>query len=246
MPRAAARVVICRQADIAGEAVHAGHGANGAPPVVCGEGSGRRPPLQADALLEQEDVAVGGRGAPHCARIGQTHVYRALGALTRVRASLRVQNTYDLDALASALLDLAGALNSRRQDEMLLREAGVTLDRALFALLARLGEAGSLGIVELGEQVGRDHSTISRQVARLEMQGLVKRGRSPSDGRIREVLITAAGQRTVTAIAQARRRLLDALLAGWSDEERAALARLNGRLADAMMAAVGVERSRRE
>ena len=54
-----------------------------------------------------------------------------------------MHDTHDLDLLAGALIDLVGALNSPRQDEVLLREAGVTLDRALFPLLVRIARAGS-------------------------------------------------------------------------------------------------------
>ena len=90
--------------------------------------------------------------------------------------------------------------NSPRQDEVLLREAGVTLDRALFPLLVRIARAGSVGIVELAGQAGRDHSTISRQVARLERLGLVARQAAAGDQRVREARITEAGERLIAAI----------------------------------------------
>lgn len=149
-----------------------------------------------------------------------------------------MHDTHDLDLLAAALIDLTGALNSPRQDEVLLREAGVTLDRALFPLLVRIARAGSVGIVELADRVGRDHSTISRQVAKLEQLGLVARQAASGDRRVREARITGEGERLVAAIAAARRRLLDRLLAEWSGEDRRSLARLNRRLADAMQAAL--------
>ena len=145
-----------------------------------------------------------------------------------------MQNTHNEDALAAALLDLTGMLNSPRQDDILLREAGVALDRALFPLLVRIGAAGSIGVVELAEKVGRDHSTISRQIAKLESLGLIARQRGARDQRLREASVTAEGQRVVQSITEARRRLLGLLLAGWSAEDRTALTRLNRRLADAM------------
>ncbi|AWV20861.1 Transcriptional regulator, MarR family [Roseomonas mucosa] len=149
-----------------------------------------------------------------------------------------MHDTHDLDLLAGALIDLVGALNSPRQDEVLLREAGVTLDRALFPLLVRIARAGSVGIVELAGQAGRDHSTISRQVARLERLGLVARQAAAGDQRVREARITEAGEQLIAAIAGARRRLLGRLLANWSAQERRSVAQLNRRLADAMKAAL--------
>jgi DNA-binding MarR family transcriptional regulator len=145
-----------------------------------------------------------------------------------------VHDTHNFDTLAGALLDLVGLLNSPRQDDVLLREAGISVDRALFPLLARIGAAGSLGVVELAEQVGRDHSTISRQTTKLESLGLIARRHGEDDQRMRRAILTAEGRRVVRAITAARRRLLGKLLADWSPEDRQALARLNRKLADAM------------
>lgn len=143
-------------------------------------------------------------------------------------------DTRNLDEIAAALLDLMGAMNSPRQDDILLREANVSLDRALFPLLVRLSLSPSMGGAELAGHVGRDPSTVSRQVGKLEELGLIRRRPGKSDMRIREAVITRAGSRTLEAIRQARRTLLDQLLTGWSREERAMLARLLRRFSDAM------------
>lgn len=145
-----------------------------------------------------------------------------------------MHNTHNYDSLVLALTDLVGMLNSPRQDEILLKEAGVLLDRALFPLLARIGASNSLNVADLAEQVGRDQSTVSRQTAKLEGLGLIKRRAGKSDQRAREAVITPAGRRLVQAITKARRRLFDKLLASWSVADVEALARLNRRLADAM------------
>ena len=140
------------------------------------------------------------------------------------------------DSLALALIDLVGMLNSPRQDEILLREAGVSLDRALFPLLVRIGMSKSLNISELAQQVGRDHSTVSRQTAKLEKLGLIRRTPGRVDQRVREAVISADGRRMVDAISKARRRLFGQMLADWTDAEVQTLSRLNRRLADAMSA----------
>ena len=142
----------------------------------------------------------------------------------------------NLDAIAAALIDLTGCLNSPRQDEVLLRVAGVSLDRALFPLLVRLSAAGSLGVAQLAEQVGRDPSTISRQLAKLAQLGLVARPTGRQDMRVRAATITRAGARTIAAITSARRSLLDELIRDWSAQERRLFPRLLQRLADEMKA----------
>jgi DNA-binding MarR family transcriptional regulator len=149
-----------------------------------------------------------------------------------------MHNTHKYDSLVLALIDLVGMLNSPRQDEILLKESGVGLDRALFPLLVRIGMAPSLNVGALAEQVGRDQSTVSRQTARLEALGFIKRRAGQADQRAREAVITPAGRRLVQSIAIGRRRLLDRLLADWSAADVQALARLNRRLADCMKAAL--------
>jgi len=146
-----------------------------------------------------------------------------------------VQNTRNSDMLASSLIDLIGFLNSPQRDDALLREAGVDLDRALFPLLVILGRRGALGVAELADQVGRDHTTVSRQLAKLESLDLVARSESDADRRRRAAQLTRGGTKIVQAITQARRRLLSKALAGWSAADRAALANLNRRFADSLM-----------
>jgi len=151
-----------------------------------------------------------------------------------------MHNTHNYDALAHALIDLVGMLNSPRQDDILLKEAGVLLDRALFPLLVRIGASNALKVADLAEQVGRDQSTVSRQTAKLEGLGLIKRRAGKADRRAREAVITTDGRRLVEAITKARRRLFNQLLADWSAADVQALARLNRRLADAMRDARGL------
>lgn len=143
-------------------------------------------------------------------------------------------DTRNLDAIASALIDLTGCLNSPRQDEVLLRVAGVSLDRALFPLLVRLSAAPALSVAQLAEQAGRDPSTVSRQLGKLERLGLVKRPSLREDMRVRAATITKVGARTVAAIAEGRRKLLGELIEDWSAEERRLFPNLLQRLADAM------------
>jgi DNA-binding MarR family transcriptional regulator len=145
-------------------------------------------------------------------------------------------DTRNLDAIASALIELTGYLNSPRQDDVLLNEAGISLDRALFPLLVRLSAAPSMGVAQLADRVGRDPSTVSRQLAKLEELRLIKRPLTNDDMRVREATITKAGSRAVIAITEARRKLLHQLVEDWSKEERDLFPKLVQRLADAMKA----------
>jgi DNA-binding MarR family transcriptional regulator len=141
----------------------------------------------------------------------------------------------DLRELHGALMDLVGVFNRPQPDAALLAAAGVKLDRALFPLLVRIERRGPIGVVELGEVSGRDHSTVSRQVAKLESLGLVER-RPGADKRVREAVVTEDGRRMTAAIDAARGRMQNAALAGWSAKDRADLVRLVRKLADEAVA----------
>lgn len=145
-----------------------------------------------------------------------------------------MQNTDNLSRLGGALVDLLGFLNSPQRDEALLREAGVDLDRALFPLLVALGRRGPLAVTELADLVGRDHTTVSRQLSKLEELKLVDRPLSATDRRVRSAELTGAGGEVVKAITGARRRLLGEALGDWSEADREALAGQMRRFADSL------------
>ncbi|MEP6503111.1 MAG: MarR family winged helix-turn-helix transcriptional regulator [Betaproteobacteria bacterium] len=137
-----------------------------------------------------------------------------------------------LARLRESILDITAVVNSPKPDAALIAAAGVALDRALFPLLSRIERSGALGVKELAEFVGRDYTTVSRQVAKLEAQGLVGREPDPADGRVNKAVLTAAGRKMTTAIDRARRKQLEGLLVGWSETDLHDLARLTRRLAD--------------
>jgi DNA-binding MarR family transcriptional regulator len=150
------------------------------------------------------------------------------------RRSVKVQNTHNIDRLGGALVGLIGFLNSPQRDEALLREADVDLDRALFPLLVSLGVRGSLAVAEIGELVGRDHTTVSRQLAKLESLKLIAREASAADRRRNAATLTKSGRKIVDAITAARRRLLAKALVDWSAADCKTLAQMIERFSEAL------------
>lgn len=130
------------------------------------------------------------------------------------------------DSLGPAIVALTGFINDPRQDGRMMAEAGLDLDPAFLPLLVRLGMTGPASVVELAGQAGRDHSTISRQLDRLEAAGLAVRSVSQSDGRVRTSHLTRKGELAVAALTAARRRLLDHVVANWPARDREMLAML--------------------
>lgn len=134
--------------------------------------------------------------------------------------------------LHEALLDLVGFFNRPQNDAVLVREAGVSLDRALFPLLVRIQRRGPLGVGELADLVGRDYTTVSRQVAKLESLDLVTRRPGKADRRVTEAVVTEKGQEVSELFDAARERLAQKALADWSEQDLQELARLLRRFTD--------------
>lgn len=135
-----------------------------------------------------------------------------------------------------ALFDLIGLINQPQRDSALLNAAGVSLDRALFPLLVVIGRRGTVGIMELAGLVGRDHTTVSRQVATLGRLGLITRHASPSDGRERKVAATQEGLAIVQALDMAREKLVQPILVHWDEQDWKTFVSLLRRFADDALA----------
>lgn len=149
----------------------------------------------------------------------------------------KVQNTHmggRLRELHGALLDIAAMMNRPQRDEMLIREAGIPLDRALFPLLVSVERFGPIGVVELADRVGRDYTTVSRQVAKLESLGLVKRRGSVADRRVREAAITPKGKAVTDLVDAARERIGRTIFETWDARDFEDLVRLMRKFADAV------------
>lgn len=138
----------------------------------------------------------------------------------------------DRELLREALLDITGVMNRPQPDAALIAAAGVDLDRALFPLLVRVERRGPLGIGELAQLCGRDYTTVSRQIAKLENLGLVARQVNARDARVKEAVVTSQGRLMTAALDEAREAIFGALLGQWEREDVATLARLMRRLAD--------------
>lgn len=136
-------------------------------------------------------------------------------------------------------LDQLGRVSPPDFAGLLLDRAGVTLDPELCRLLVFLDLRGPLGVLELAELAEQNHPKVSRSLAQLERLGLVRREAAVHDRRIKTAALTPAGRRVVEAINQGRRRILDEALAGWSERERADLARLTRRFTDRIVEMIG-------
>lgn len=147
----------------------------------------------------------------------------------------KVQNTHissQLRDLHGALIDIVSVMNRPQRDEAMVKEAGISLDRALFPLLVMIERLGPIGVVDLADRVGRDYTTVSRQVTKLDSLGLVERQGNPNDGRVREAIVTPKGKTMTDAVDDARERFGRAIFAAWDEQDIEHLVRLMRKFAD--------------
>jgi DNA-binding MarR family transcriptional regulator len=148
-----------------------------------------------------------------------------------------VQNTHirtHLRQLHAALLDILRVMNQPQRDQALIEEAGIPLDRALFPLLVGIERFGPIGVVDLADGIGRDYTTVSRQLAKLEEIGLVARQASTADRRVREAVVTERGKAMTEKVDAARERIGLAVFESWPSTEIAEFTRLMTKFAAAL------------
>ena len=118
------------------------------------------------------------------------------------------------------------------------QQAGDSRERAALVLLFPLVRLGPLRQSALAELVHADPSTVSRHVAALVEQGLVRRMADESDGRASRLVVTAAGEAALETLRHERERHLERITADWSAEDLATFTTLFSRLLDDISASL--------
>jgi len=138
--------------------------------------------------------------------------------------------------LHEVMLDFSSMMNRPTRDSALINAAGVDIDRALFPLLVYIDRKGPLGVGDLADIVGRDYTTVSRQVAKLESLGYVRRRPAKADSRVNEAIITEKGKSVTQALDATRQQLAERLLEDWTRKDLKELTRLMRRFVDDLTA----------
>ena len=134
--------------------------------------------------------------------------------------------------------DLAIALRAaylalHRRSDARFAPFGVSADQfVLLATLARGGEA--LTQRELARRMASDPSTVRSMLVLLSARGLVERDAHPTDARARTVALTAKGRRAYRRLWKAGESTRARVLAALGPGEAETLARLLGRVAEAL------------
>lgn len=150
------------------------------------------------------------------------------------------QNTPDMLAaqrqVQSAVERLLRLQQSRKVHGELMTAARAQISQPAVLLLSRLQTDGGLTIGELARRTHMDMSLVSRELRKLEAEGLVTRATDANDGRVTRVGLTPKGRGIVRRLRNVRDRHLFEVLSHWSAEELTVLGSLMGRFVDDLQA----------
>ncbi len=125
-----------------------------------------------------------------------------------------------LKRVASSMSILSRAFAGARPHEILLKEAGVRLDRAGSALLFKLRSLGeSARVSDLAELLDVDTPAVTRKVQQLEREGFVAITPDVDDKRAKRITLTKSGEKTIDRIMLAVNHRFARLFEGWGEKE---------------------------
>ena len=123
-----------------------------------------------------------------------------------------------------AITVVARFANSRRLAVVHSAQSGIELPLSAVALLRQLEPGEALRLSELSRRLQVALPPLSRQVRTLVDAELITRAPDGADARASLLAITELGRKALARFAEANRALLDKALAGWHDDDLAALA----------------------
>jgi DNA-binding MarR family transcriptional regulator len=135
-------------------------------------------------------------------------------------------NEFDLNAAPGHLIRRA----QQRHQALWTQIVGGDLTSVQFAILVLLRGEPDLDQRTLAARASIDTSTLADVCRRLEQRGLLRRGRDAEDGRRYVLRVTPEGDDLLRRVIPEVTRVGEALLDGFTEEERAILPALLGKL----------------
>ena len=118
-----------------------------------------------------------------------------------------------------SLFQIVNFFNDPRHDTILLKKAGIKDDKNLLPIIVRVGISQTISIGDLAKQLGKNHSSTSRQVDKFEKQGFLVSSYNKDDRRIREIALTDQGSEIYQLIEKTRYDLFDDLFSQIDEAE---------------------------
>jgi Transcriptional regulators len=122
--------------------------------------------------------------------------------------------------LINSLVSIVSFFNRTDRDRAFVKAAGINLEATSFQLFVTIGRMQPTNVSDLANMLGKSHSSVSRQIDKLEQKKLVETRGSEKDARIRTVELSKQGQEITEVINQTRLKEVDAVLSKWTDDEK--------------------------
>lgn len=125
--------------------------------------------------------------------------------------------------LIKALITIVSFFNRTDRDKAFIKDAGVDLEVTSFQLFATIGREQPTNVSELANMLGKSHSSVSRQIDKLEKKDLVTTKDGSKDARVRSIELSADGEKLKEILDKTRMNNISNALNEWSDSEKADL-----------------------
>lgn len=117
-----------------------------------------------------------------------------------------------MQEIYTEVIKLVTFFNKPENDKFLLETNNIELDFKLFPLFIAISHMQPVTVQELSNFSGRPHSTISRQIQRLETKNLIKAKTNNHDNRSRVITLSLAGETLSSDIKIARFKTMEQVL----------------------------------
>jgi DNA-binding MarR family transcriptional regulator len=128
--------------------------------------------------------------------------------------------------IEAALVGIVRNTTTRRAHRRWTKEAGLDIPFVAFRILSAVCASGPTRSSSLAQMLDVQHTLVSREVGRLETEGLVERTADGKDRRARLVGATPAGMNIYRRYRVTLERNIDSAVSSWSEADLAQLATL--------------------
>ncbi|CAJ1195839.1 hypothetical protein CPEBRM1_ABPJDJAI_01707 [Companilactobacillus paralimentarius] len=125
--------------------------------------------------------------------------------------------------LIESLVSIVSFFNRTDRDQAFIKQAGVDLEAVSFQLFVTIGRMQPTNVSDLANLLGKSHSSVSRQIDKLEQKQLVTTKDGEQDARVRSIILSESGEELKKVLDQTRVEMIDSALKDWSGDEKRAL-----------------------
>lgn len=125
--------------------------------------------------------------------------------------------------LIESLVSIVSFFNRTDRDQAFIKQAGVDLEAVSFQLFVTIGRMQPTNVSDLANLLGKSHSSVSRQIDKLEQKQLVTTKDGEKDARVRSIVLSESGEELKKVLDKTRVEMIDSALKDWSGDEKRAL-----------------------